>query len=43
MLGDWAKGRFEIHFPRRFTLWMKLLRQLSYGLYFRVVRRATGL
>ncbi len=43
MLRDWAKGRFEIHFPRRFTLWMKLLRQLSYGLYFRVVRRATGL
>lgn len=43
MLAGWAQGRFELHFPRRFTLWMKLLRQLGYGLYFRVVRRATGL
>lgn len=43
MLQGWAEGRFEIHFPRRFTLWMKLLRQLGYGLYFRAVRRATGL
>jgi NAD(P)-dependent dehydrogenase (short-subunit alcohol dehydrogenase family) len=37
-----AAGRFEIHYPRRFTLWLKLLRLLPYGLYFRVVRRVTG-
>ena len=39
----WAAGRFEIHFPKRFTLWMKLLAHLGDGLYFRAVRRATGL
>jgi short-subunit dehydrogenase len=38
-----ASGRFEIHFPKRFTRWLKLLRLLPYGLYFRLVRRATGL
>ena len=39
----WAAGQFEIHFPKRFTLWLKALRHLSDGLYFRAVRRATGL
>ncbi len=38
----WAKGRFEIHFPKRFTLWLKLLRLLPHGLYFAAVQRATG-
>jgi NAD(P)-dependent dehydrogenase (short-subunit alcohol dehydrogenase family) len=38
-----ASGRFEIHFPKRFTRWLKLLRLLPYGLYFRLVRRLTGL
>jgi short-subunit dehydrogenase len=38
-----ASGRFEIHFPQRFTRWLKLLRLLPYGLYFRLVRRLTGL
>jgi short-subunit dehydrogenase len=37
------RGRFEIHYPRRFTLVMKLLRLLPYRLYFALVRRATGL
>jgi NAD(P)-dependent dehydrogenase (short-subunit alcohol dehydrogenase family) len=39
----WSRGKFEIHFPKRFTRWMKLLRLLPYGLYFRLVRRFTGL
>ena len=39
----WAQGRFEIHFPKRFTLWLKALRHLPDALYFRAVRRATGL
>ena len=43
MLAGWARGAFEIHFPRRFTAWMKLLRVLPYRLYFPAVRRVTGL
>ena len=43
MLQGWAQGCFDIHFPKRFTRLMKLLRLLPYGLYFPVVRRATGL
>jgi NAD(P)-dependent dehydrogenase (short-subunit alcohol dehydrogenase family) len=43
MLDGWARGRFEIHFPRRFTLWLKALRYLRDSLYFSAVRRATGL
>lgn len=39
----WARGAFEIHFPRRFTCLVKLLRLLPYPLYFRAVRRFTGL
>lgn len=37
-----AAGRFEIHYPRRFTLWLKLLRILPYPAYFWAVRRFTG-
>jgi short-subunit dehydrogenase len=32
------KKSFEIHFPRRFTLWVKFLRLLPYALYFRCMR-----
>lgn len=39
----WERGRFEIHFPRRFTLVLKLLRLLPFRLYAPLVRRATGL
>ena len=35
-----AGGRFEIHFPRRFTLMLKLLRCLPYRIYFRVAARS---
>lgn len=38
----WAAGRFEIHFPKRFTLWLKLMRHLPYRWYFALVRRFTG-
>ena len=37
-----AAGRFEIHYPKRFTLWLKLLRILPYRLQFAAVRRITG-
>ncbi len=43
MLCGWAKGEFESHFPKRFTFWVKALRLLPYGLYFRAVSRFTGL
>lgn len=39
----WERGEFEIHFPKSFTLWMKLLRLLPYRLYFPLVHRLTGL
>ena len=41
ILEGWAKGRFEIHFPKRFTLWLKALRLLPYRAYFYLVARAT--
>ena len=43
MLDGWARGDFDIHYPKRFTRWMKLLRVLPYRAYFAVVRRFTGL
>ena len=43
IIGGFAKGSFEIHFPQRFTLWLKLLELLPYRLYFALVRRFTGL
>ena len=39
----WSRGDFDIHFPKRFTRVMKLLRLLPYRLYFAAVRRITGL
>jgi NAD(P)-dependent dehydrogenase (short-subunit alcohol dehydrogenase family) len=43
MINGWASGAFDIHYPKRFTRWMKLLRVLPYRLYFPTVRRFTGL
>lgn len=43
MLQGWARGLFEIHFPKRFTRWLKLLRVLPYRWYFAIVHRATGM
>lgn len=39
----WARGQFEVHFPKRFTLWLKALSHVGDALYFRAVRRGTGL
>jgi NAD(P)-dependent dehydrogenase (short-subunit alcohol dehydrogenase family) len=43
ILAGWGRGEFEIHFPKRFTRWMHLLRLLPYGFYFRATRKFTGL
>ena len=37
-----AQGDFEMHFPKRFTLWLKGLRHLGYGAYFAAVRNGVG-
>jgi hypothetical protein len=39
----WARGDFQMHFPKRFTTWLQLLRILPYRAYFAAVRRITGL
>jgi len=41
ILRGWADGTFEIHFPRRFTVWLKILRMLPYRVFFPLVRRVT--
>lgn len=39
ILRGWGQGAFEIHFPKRFTLWLKALRILPNRLFFQLVRR----
>lgn len=43
ILQGWREGRFEIHFPKRFTLGVKFLSLLPFRLYQAAVRRITGL
>jgi short-subunit dehydrogenase len=43
IIAGFGRGGFEIHFPRRFTWWLKLRRLLPYSLYFALVRRFTRL
>lgn len=42
IVSGFASGCFEMHFPKRFTRWMKLLRILPERWYFRAVRAITG-
>ncbi len=37
------RGEFEIHFPKRFTRWLKFMQLLPYRLYFAAVHKLTGL
>jgi NAD(P)-dependent dehydrogenase (short-subunit alcohol dehydrogenase family) len=41
MLAGWRSGAFELHFPKRFSRWMKVLRLLPDRLFFALVRRVT--
>ncbi|MFM9916082.1 MAG: SDR family NAD(P)-dependent oxidoreductase [Rhizobacter sp.] len=43
MVAGWASGRFEIHFPKRFTRFLKALSHLGDAPYFHAIRRVTGL
>jgi len=43
ILAGIERGRFEIHFPRRFTRVLKCLNLLPYRAYFPLVHRITGL
>ena len=43
ILKGWANGEFEIHFPKRFTQWMKAIKMLPYRLYFPAIKKFTGL
>jgi len=43
VLQGWRRGEFEIHFPKRFTRWMRALRLLPYGMRFAAVRKITSL
>ena len=41
MLTGWADGVFEIHYPKRFSRWLKFMRLWPYRWYFALVRLAT--
>ena len=43
IIGGFARGEFEMHFPKRFTRWLKTMRLLPYSLYFSAIRKSTGL
>ncbi len=43
IIAGWEKGEFDIHFPKRFTRWMKILRVLPYSAYFKATKQFTGL
>ncbi len=40
ILRGWARGDFQMNFPKRFTIWLSLLRHLPDTLYFALIRRA---
>ena len=43
ILTGMEKGEFQIHFPRRFTNWLRLARLLPYRWYFPLIHKVTGL
>ena len=42
MVAGFRSGKFEIHFPKRFTRWLKLVAHLPYRWSFPLIRRITG-
>lgn len=43
LVGGIEKGEFHIHFPKKFTLGLRIARLLPYRLYFWLIHRVTGL
>jgi NAD(P)-dependent dehydrogenase (short-subunit alcohol dehydrogenase family) len=43
LLEGWGQGEFLVHFPKRFTRVLQVLRLLPYRLYFALVQRLTSL
>jgi short-subunit dehydrogenase len=43
IVDGYRKGEFEIHFPKRFSRFLKLLRLLPYSIYFTLIGKLTGL
>jgi short-subunit dehydrogenase len=43
IMAGWGAGKFEMHFPKRFTAWLKLMRSAPHSLYFKMTRQFTGL
>lgn len=43
IIAGWEAGKFEIHFPKRFTAWLKIMRSAPHSLYFKMTRQFTGL
>ena len=43
IIAGWEAGKFEMHFPKRFTSWLKLMRSAPYSVYFKMTRQFTGL
>lgn len=43
IIGGIEAGRFHIHFPKRFTNWLRVARLLPYRPYFWLIHKVTGL
>ncbi|GGC88494.1 SDR family NAD(P)-dependent oxidoreductase [Undibacterium terreum] len=43
LVAGMERGEFHIHFPKRFTNWLRLMRMLPYRCYFFLVHKFTGL
>lgn len=43
ILSGMERGQFHIHFPKRFTNWLRLARLLPYRWYFYLIHKVTGL
>jgi short-subunit dehydrogenase len=43
IVAGWERGKYEMHFPKRFTTWLKFMRSAPDSLYFKMTRQFTGL